>query len=93
MAVNFQDRFVKWSYRIETQDNDDPSRQNLIAWDVTLHNRYDQHLNTAMNAAGIPTTRRNRSLIAMLALASTGTMKEQVENACEFWPNVRGMVL
>lgn len=93
MARHFQDQFVKWAYRVETRTNQDASRQDLIDFDETLNRRFDRHLDEEMEAAGIEVTRRNKSIIAMLALSSSGGRRNQVKRACEFWRHVKDMTL
>ena len=93
MARNFQDEFVKWSYRIETRSDQDPDRRDLIDFDETLNDQYGRFLDEEMVAAGIEVTRRSKSIIAMLAMSSTGGSKNQVKRACQFWRHVKGIVL
>lgn len=88
MAKYFQDPFVKWSYRVETRSDQDPSLDNLRAWDETLEARYGPYLDQEMADAGIPLTRRSRSVVAMLCVASTGSGAKQVRRACEYWKRV-----
>ncbi len=44
MAKYFQDPFVKWSYRVETRRDQEPSLKDLREWDETMEARYGPYL-------------------------------------------------
>ena len=90
MARYFLDEFVKWSYRVE-MDDEDPSQEDLKDYDETLQLRYDPYLEEEMQSFGIDVSRRNKSIVAMLALSSSGSARIQVRRACEYWVNVRNV--
>jgi hypothetical protein len=91
MPVHFDNDFIKWTYRMETRDKDDPSASVLSQWEQTLHNRYAAFLTSEMQRAGIPNTRTNRSILALLIMATKGRGQLKVRNACEYFNNVSGI--
>lgn len=93
MAQHFFDEFVKLSYRVEHRGDQDPTAEELTAWDQTLHARYGAFLPAALADQGIPDTRRNRSILAFLAQSTTGSGEDQVRRAAAYWNRVAGLTL
>lgn len=87
------DEFVKFSYRAEHRDGPDPSPEALHRWDATLHARYGAFIPDALAEHGIADTRRNRSILALLAQSSSGSGKAQVRRAAAYWKGVRTLTV
>lgn len=90
MADHYFDEFVKFSYRVEHRGDQDPSDDDLHDWDELLHRHYGQYIRDALATHGIPDTRRNRSILALLSQNSAGSGRTRVDNAAEYWANVMG---
>ncbi len=91
MPLHFDNDIIKWTYRMETRDRHRPSASELAEWEETLHARYAPFLAAEMQSAGISDTRKNRSVLALLIMATKGRGQQKVRNACRYFQNVSGI--
>lgn len=84
MATFIQDEFVKLSYTIEYPDSY-PDADDLRKFDQLLERRYGTIVDAEMVRAGIPVTRRNRSIVILLTPLLPGMGRTQMRKACNYW--------